>query len=300
MPSPLPELHLHLDGSLRPSTLRGLAAAARTTVPEDLLFFQGMGLGAALSRFGFTLSLLQFPAAIARVAGEICDDARAEGVSTLEIRFAPQLHRGASSAAIVDAALEGIAGRAGLILCGLFGEPPEILDGLVELAAQRRGVVGVDLAGGPASSHVFRLEDYQAPFAKARRLGLGRTVHAAEGRSPEEIKTAINLLFAERLGHATTLLDDPAALALVLENNVLIEACPTSNLHTGVIAKPEDHPLPKWLSAGVRATVCSDNTLLSATTTREEHERALRIPGMSSALLARAIEYGHAGAFHRE
>ena len=296
----LPELHLHLDGSLRPSTLRELAAAAHASVPGDLLFFQGMGLGAALSRFNFTLSLIQSPAAVARVASEICEDAHEGGVSTLEIRFAPQLHRGASSAAIVDAALEGIAGRAGLILCGLFGEPPEVLLGLVDLAATLRGVVGIDLAGGPAPFHAFRLEDYAAPYQRARRLGLGRTVHAAEGRSPEEIKTAINVLGAQRLGHATTLLDDPAALALVLENNVLIEACPTSNLHTGVIAKPEDHPLPKWLQAGVRVTVCSDNTLFSATTAREEHERALRIPGMTGALLARAIEHGHAGAFGRE
>src|SRR6185369_6374685 len=125
LPHPLADLHRHLDGSLRPSTIAELAREAGVRVPDDLAFSPGMGLDAALSRFAFTLSLLQSPAAVKRVAAEICEDAAAEGVTTLEIRFAPQLHRGAGIEAIVEAAITGIAGRAGLILCGLYGEPPE-------------------------------------------------------------------------------------------------------------------------------------------------------------------------------
>src|SRR5690349_3610180 len=117
----LPDLHRHLDGSLRASTLRELAARSGREVPADLAFHAGMGLGDALAKFAFTLSVLQEPAAVTRIAAEICEDALAGGVSTLEIRFAPQLHGGASIPAIVDAALEGIDGRAGLILCGLYG-----------------------------------------------------------------------------------------------------------------------------------------------------------------------------------
>src|SRR5262245_57753071 len=113
--TPLADLHRHLDGSLRPATLAELAAQAGVKVPEDLRFHEGMGLAEALSRFAFTLSLLQTPDAVKRVAAEICEDAAAEGITTLELRFAPQLHRGAPIEAIVDAALEGAAGRAGLI-----------------------------------------------------------------------------------------------------------------------------------------------------------------------------------------
>src|SRR5437764_10133063 len=103
----LADLHRHLDGSLRETTLRELAARAGREVPRDLGFHAGMGLDAALSRFAFTLSLLQEPAEVRRVAREMCEDAAREGVTTLEIRFAPPLHRGAPIDAIVDAAVEG-------------------------------------------------------------------------------------------------------------------------------------------------------------------------------------------------
>src|SRR5262249_38079416 len=131
----LADLHRHLDGSLRPSTVAELAARQGAAVPRDLAFTTGMGLEAALSKFAFLLSLIQRPAEVRRVAGEICEDAAAEGVTALEIRFAPQLHRGAGIEAIVDAALEGAAGRAGIVLCGLYGEPPEVLHALVDAAA---------------------------------------------------------------------------------------------------------------------------------------------------------------------
>lgn len=299
LPTVLADLHRHLDGSLRPSTLGELAARAGTVVPGDLLFRAGMDLDDALARFAFTLSLLQDPAEVRRVAGEICDDASAEGVTTLEIRFAPQLHRGAAMEAIVDAALEGIAGRAGLVLCGLYGEPTSMLERLVTIAETREGVVGIDLAGGPAPVHSVRLEDYAAPFRRAAEAGIGRTVHAAEGRPPHEIRVAIERLHAQRIGHGTTLLEDGAVVDLVLAREVVIEACPTSNVHTGVIPSVEAHPLPQWLARGVRACINTDNTLLSDVNAREEHARVARIPGMTEALVARAIAHGHAARFVR-
>ena len=300
MPSlpPLADLHRHLDGSVRPSTLEELAAQHGQVVPGDLKFFKGMGLDAALATFAFTVGLLQRPQTVRRVAAEICEDALADGVDALEIRFAPQLHQGAPIAEIVDAALEGIAGRAGLILCGLYGEDPAILDGHVTLAAQRPGVVGIDLAGGPIDSHRFHLQDYSKPFGRAAKLGLGRTVHAAEGRLPGEIALAITELHAQRIGHGTTVLDDPEVADLVIEKQVTIEACPTSNMHVGVIDSVEAHPLNKWLDAGIRVCVNTDNTLLSAVTSREEHLRVLKIPGINWHKLHSLIGHGHAALFN--
>lgn len=297
--APLADLHRHLDGSLRPSTVAELAAREGVTVPRDLAFTPGMGLAGALSRFAFTLSLLRGPGEVERVAREICEDAAAEGVTTLEIRFAPQLHVGAPAAAIVDAALAGVAGRAGLVLCGLYGESISVLDELVELARTRPGVVGIDLAGGPSPAHAVRLEDYALAFRRARDLGIGRTVHAGEGRPPDEIRVAVEVLHATRIGHGTTLLDDRAVTDLVVARGIVIEACPTSNVHTGVIRAVADHPLPRWLALGVRACICTDNTLLSAVDAALEHERARGIPGMTDELLARAIACGHASAFRR-
>ena len=113
----------------------------------------------------------------------------------------------------------------------------------------------------------------------------------------EEIRVAVEALFAQRIGHGTTLLDDPAIVDIVVERGVVIEACPTSNVHTGVIARVEDHPLPRWIDAGVRACVCADNTLLLATDAREELRRAARIPGMDAGKIAAVIGFGHAVAF---
>lgn len=295
----LPDLHRHLDGSLRQSTLQELAGATGRSVPRDLLFRPNMGLDEALARFRFTLSVLQGCAPVRRVAAEICEDARAEGVTTLEIRFAPQLH-GGSLPAMVDAALDGVDGRAGLILCGLYGEDPAILAEAVRVGSARRGVVGIDLAGGPAAGHAFRLDDYVEPFRAAREAGLGRTVHASEGRPPAEIRQAIELLGATRIGHGTTLLDDPTVVELVIEREVTIEACPTSNVHVGVFDSVLEHPLPQWLDRGVRACVCSDNTLLSGVSAREELDRVRRIPGMDDDKLGLVIRYGHEAAFRRE
>jgi adenosine deaminase len=293
------DLHRHLDGSIRPSTLADFASERGIEVPADLVFRPGMGLDEALSRFAFTLSLLESPEAVRRVASEICEDAASEGVSTLEIRFAPQLHRGADPATIVDAAVEGAAGRAGIILCGLYGEPLAMLSELVAIASARRGVVGIDLAGGPSPSHEIRLADYAPAYARAKQLGIGRTVHAAEGRSPSEIRVAIEELGAQRIGHGTTLLEDPEVVDLVIARGVTIEACPTSNVHTGVIASVDEHPLPKWIARGVRACINTDNTLLSAVNAPDEYRRARAIPGMTDELFERAHAFGHSAAFRR-
>lgn len=304
MSAPLPalaDLHRHLDGSLRRRTLQELAAPLGLEIPEDFGFSPGMGLDAALRCFATTLGVLQTPDAVERVAREICEDAAASGVNTLEIRFAPQLHlrRGAPMASILDAAIAGCAGRAGIVLCGLYGEPPALLEALVDLSRPRPAVVGLDLAGGPVPSHEHRLEDYAPAFARARDLGLGRTVHAGEGRPPAEIRVAIERLLARRIGHGTTLLDDPAVVDLVIAREVTIEACVTSNLHTGVIEAIDTHPIARWLERGVKVCVNTDNTLLSHVSAEQEHRRVAGIPGMTEARLRLAIAHGHAAAFGR-
>jgi adenosine deaminase len=296
---PLSDLHRHLDGSLREATLRELAADLGLDVPAQFRFWPAMGLAAALRCFELSLKVLQAAAAVRRVAGEICDDAAREGVTTLEIRFAPQLHKGSSIEAIVDAAAEGVAGRAGLVLCGLFGEDPSVLEALVRVARSRPSVVGVDLAGGPNPAHRHRLRDYSRPFSRARDLGLGRTVHAGEGRPPSEIREAVELLHAQRIGHGTTLLEDPAVTDLVRDHGVTIEACLTSNLHTGAVEELAAHPLPRLLNGGVKVTVCTDNTLFSDVDAPGEYRRAAALPGLDATAVEALAAFGHAAAFPR-
>src|SRR5262249_4409737 len=104
----------------------------------------------------------------------------------------------------------------------------------------------------------------------------------------------------QRIGHGTTLLDDPAIVELVVERGVTIEACPTSMVHTGVLPSVEAHPLAAWLDAGVRACVCADNTFFSATTAAEELRRARGIAGMTEEKLSRVVAAGHDAAFRRQ
>ncbi|MDF1660894.1 MAG: adenosine deaminase family protein [Planctomycetota bacterium] len=297
----LADLHRHLDGSLRLSTLRDLASSHNPAlvIPKDIYFHKGMGLDQALACFAVTLSVLQDPKSVTRVTAEICEDAEAEGVDCLEIRFAPQLHKGASLETIVDAALEGLDEKSTIILCALYGDPPELVDRLVEIAIPRRRVVALDLAGGPVPGHSWSMRDYSNAFQRARDHGLGRTVHAGEGRAPEEIAVAINELHALRIGHGTTLLDDFSVTDLILQKDIVIEACPSSNVHTGVISEVSAHPLKRWLELGVKVCVNTDNTLFSQIDAPTELELTRSIPGMTNDDLAQLVENGHNGRFRR-
>ena len=275
------ELHRHLDGSIRSATLHELADTYGLQVPPDLVFTDHMGLSDALARFAFTLSCLQNSNDVLRVAREMIEDAQNEGLSALEVRFAPQLHQGAPLEEIVDAAIDGLADRAGLILCGLYGEHPTVLEKLVQIGSVRDGVVGIDLAGGPAPEHRWTLMDYASAFGAAAEAGLGRTVHVSEGRPPDEIITAITHLKAQRLGHATTLMENPRATDLVLAHDVIIESCPTSNIHTGAVESIDVHPIRDWIAADIPVAICADNTLLSNTTISVEQSTLLEAQCLS-------------------
>ena len=260
------ELHCHLDGSIREAALIEFLGFD----PTDIYFRKGMGLANALRSFETTLGTLQTPDLVKQAVENLCTDLTFAGVFEAEIRFAPQLHFGAPIEEIVDAALAGLYGNKRLILCGLYGEHPKVLNRLVETARTRDKVVGIDLAGAPSPNDRWSLMDYSEPFTKARDYGLGRTVHAGEGRSPKEIEVAINFLHAQRIGHGLTVLDDWKTTDLVLQKDVLIEACLTSNYHTGCIKELSDHPMKKWMKEGIKFTICTDNTLLSQTDLENE------------------------------
>ena len=301
MIEPQTDLHRHLDGSLRESTLNDLASKFGVEIPAEFTFKPLMTLQTALQYFRTSLLLLQETPELTRVASEICDDAAEEKLERLEIRFGPHLHqqKGLRLEEVIDAVLEGVNARAGVILCGLYGDDPKLLMQFAEIAKSRPDVVALDLAGGPHGAQNFKLEDYRAAYEKACDYGIHRTVHASEGRAPEEIITAIKTLKAERLGHATTLLESPEALDLVLSEEITIESCPTSNFQCGVVPSIEEHPLGRWLEKGVKACINTDNTFFSQVNSRQEHQTSLSIHGMNENLLQQAIRNGQQAVFRR-
>jgi len=293
------DLHRHLDGSLRPETMLELGEKFNVSIPDNFHFSPNMTLEIALSFFETSLKLLQEKEELKRVAKEMVEDAKTDNVEHLEVRFGPHLHRqkNLSLEEIIDAVLDGLNGQASLILCGLYGDDPKLIESFVDLAKTRPGIVALDLAGGPAPNQNFKLSDYKTAFSKAKEMGLGRTVHASEGRDPNEIIIAINDLHAQRLGHATTLLESKEALELVLSNNITIESCPTSNWQCGVVKDLDHHPLPQWLQEGVRVCVNTDNTFFSNVNLSEELAHAEAMPGMTKELVETCIKNGFEAIF---
>lgn len=287
------DLHCHLDGSIRESALIKFLGFD----PAGIYFHKGMGLANALKSFETTLGTIQTPDLVKKAVENLCVDLTFSGVFDAEIRFAPQLHYGASIEEIVDAAQAGLYGNKTLILCGLYGEHPAVLDRLVEVARTREKVVGIDLAGAPSPSHRWSLMDYSDAFTKAREYGLGRTVHAGEGRPAKEIEVAINFLHAQRIGHGLSVLDDWRTMDLILEKDILIEACLTSNYHTGCIKEYSDHPMKKWIKEGIKFTLCSDNMLLSQTDIENEMHLARVHCGLTKDEILQTQLWGREKAF---
>jgi adenosine deaminase len=261
------ELHLHIDGSLRLSTLKEWCP----NVPDDFGFKIGMNLQDCLACFATTVGALNSPKRLARVVQEICQDQRALGIDKTELRFAPHIHR-ASASEMIAAASENLEEGFTLVLCGLFGDSPDVLSELIELSKKYPNVVGIDLAGAPSKVHKFKLKDYQDVFRMAKSYGFKTTAHLGEGRPPSEIIDALHLLNLNRIGHGCSLLEDNRAKELIIEKHIVVEACPTSNIHVGVYQNIKEHPIKEWIREGVLVTVCSDNTLMSRTNTIRELE----------------------------
>lgn len=286
---PKAELHVHLDGSLRLATLLDLA---RTAKKVDLLPADDEdGLARALEKidgsasleeylawFGYSIPVMQSADALYRIAYELAEDAAAENVRYLEVRYGPILHteEGLTLDAVDDAVLAGLRAaerdfgiRTGVIVCGLRDRFESASLAQAELAVRHRdrGVVGFDLAGGergnPADMH-------GAAFYAARKHLLNITIHAGESFGPASIRQALFKCGAHRIGHGVTLGQDPELLRYFVDRQIPLEVCPTSNVQTHVVASYEAHPVAEYVRAGVPVTINTDNRLFSHTTVTDE------------------------------
>lgn len=287
---PKAELHCHLDGSVRPATLLDLGRELGVPMPETspdalahhMYVRDARHLEDYLTRFDVTLAVMQGAGAIERIAFELGEDAAAEGVRYIEVRFAPVLNQrwGLSLDATVEAVLRGlgraqaahgIVGR--VIVCGLRHLSPDISLELARLAVtfRGRGVVGFDLAGGeaghPASMH-------RAAFLHAREHGMFCTCHAGEGAGPESVADAVHRCGAQRIGHGTRLIEDLRLTDELARDGIAIEACLTSNVQTHAAADFASHPLRAYFDRGMRVSLSTDNRLMSGTTLTAEYAHA--------------------------
>jgi adenosine deaminase len=289
---PKAELHCHLDGSVRPTTLLDLGREYGVPMPETsadalahhMYVRDARHLEDYLTRFDVTLGVMQSERALERISFELGEDAAADGVRYIEVRFAPVLNQrwGLSLEEAVEASLRGLAraqaahgivGR--IIVCGLRHLSPDVSLELARLAVafQGKGVVGFDLAGGeaghPASAH-------RAAFLHAREHGMFCTCHAGEGAGPESVADAVHVCGAQRIGHGTRLIEDPRLTDELAKNGIAIEACLTSNVQTHAAKDYESHPLRAYFERGMRVTLNTDNRLMSGTTLIAEYAHAAK------------------------
>lgn len=258
-----------------------------------------------LTRFDVTLSVMQGARALERITYELAEDAAADGVRYIEIRYAPVLNqqRKLSLEEVVEAPLRalerarhdhGVTGR--LIICALRHLPPAVSLELAQLAVsyQGRGVVGFDLAGGeaghPASVH-------RAAFAHAREHGMFCTCHAGEGDGAASVREAVHVCGAQRIGHGTRLGEDPRLADDLAERGIIIEACLTSNVQTRAVASYESHPLRGWFDRGLRVTLNTDNRLMSGVTLTDEYAHAAEKLEFGLDDLCTIARQGFEGAF---
>ncbi len=284
---PKAELHVHLDGSLRPETMIDLARKARVALPSYeaealrrfMLVDDAANLEDYLHRFDFTIPLLQSPDAIERVAYEMVEDAARDNVRYLEVRYCPHLSQreGLTLDEVMQAELRGLARGerdfgviARVINCSLRHYNPSISTEIAQcsVAYRNRGVVAFDLAGGEAGRPPGI---HRAAFDIAARGLLGITVHAGEAAGAESIAEAIHLCHADRIGHGTRLYESPELQAYVRDRRILIEVNITSNVQTHAVPQAAEHPVRGYFDAGLNVTLCTDGWLMAGVSLSDEY-----------------------------
>ncbi len=313
---PKTELHVHLDGSLRPETLIELGELSGKDLPstgpaelaEHMLAEDTRNLEEYLAKFETTLSVLQHADALERVAFELAEDNARENVRYLEVRYSPILHtrEGLPLTEAVKAPLRGLKRaeeqygiRTGLIICGIRDMEAHTSRDLADLtvAFKGQGVVAFDLAG---AEYNYPAKKHRDAFFTVINRNMATTIHAGEAYGPESIHQALHYCRANRIGHGTRLYEDPDLMQFVIDFRVPLEICLTSNVQTGAVASYAEHPVRRYFDAGVVVTLNTDNRLMSGTTVTDEYWKAHEHLGFTWEELRQVARMGFESAFlHR-
>lgn len=301
-------LHDHLDGGLRPASIVEIAQATGydglpETDPEALgNWFREAADSGSLERyletFSHTCAVMQTRDALVRVAAECAEDLAADGVVYAEVRYAPEQHleQGLALEEVVEAVNEGFregerraleAGhriRVGALLTAMR-HAARALE-IAELANKYRdnGVVGFDIAGAEAGFPPTRHLD---AFEYLKRENNHFTIHAGEAFGLPSIWQALQWCGADRLGHGVRIIDDIKVAddgsvelgrlaSYVRDKRIPLELCPSSNLQTGAAPSYAEHPIGLLRRLRFRATVNTDNRLMSGTSMTEEFAHLVR------------------------
>ena len=317
---PLAELHCHLGGAVSPAIMWGIAHAQGIRLPsKDYWEFRemitvskrhGRSFDGYLHLFHWTELIQSSPLAVERSTYEVIGGAyRKNHITTMELRFNPmKRNRGGEQDLdhIISAAIRGMDRatleypvKPGLILCLDRAFPAHLNEIIVEkaIAYRHRGVVGIDIAGPESST--FDPADYKASFRRARKQGLGITVHTGESGPVEEVARVIEHLEPSRLGHGVKSAYDERTMGMISERGITLELCPTSNLNSRVVSGWDEFA---WIfdtfeKHKVRYTINTDGPEMLKTYIRDEMASLARHGILSVEQQERAVAWAREASF---
>ena len=290
MTFPKIELHVHLEGTVRASTLLQIARRNGVSLPADTVeglagLYEFTDFAHFLQVWALTTGALRTKQDFQQVVLDYAAEAARHGAVYLEGIFSPSepVARGASYEEVFDGYCDGAAEaweRHGVRV----RLTPEVTRGFTveeaELTARHavanagRGVVGLGLGGSEAQ---FPPESYRRAFAIAREGGLGSVPHAGEAVGVVSIRAALDVLGADRLRHGIRAVDDPGLMREIANRGVVLDVCPISNLRTRVVPSLAEHPLPVLVAAGIACSVSTDDPAMFDTDLSADYAAAASI-----------------------
>ena len=318
---PKAHLHLHFTGSMRPATLADLAATHGIRLPETLrehhllrLTPDERGWFRFQRLYDAARAVVRDEQAMRRIVLEAAEDDAAEGSGWLELQVDPTSYApfvgGLTPALeiVLDAAHEASATTGcdvAIVVAASRIRHPLDARTLARLAARNAGdgpgqVVGFGLSNDERRGTT---EEFAAAFAIAARAGLAAVPHSGELLGPDHVRTTLEALHPDRLGHGVRSAEDPALLARIADAGIGLEVCPTSNVALGVYPTLADVPLRRLVDAGARLALGADDPLLFGPRLAAQYRAARDVHGFTDdelAAVARAsIEVSRAPAHVR-
>ena len=270
------ELHVHLDGSIRPTTISELLdISLEEAIKLSTVSNKTNSLKEYLDKFDIPLKIMQTKENLVRVSKELAEELQKDNVIYAEIRFAPNKHleQGLTLDEIITSILTGLKEvpmKTNLILCMMrgdsFAENLEVIKYAKKYLGQ--GVVGIDLAGNEAQ---YPVNDYKELFDIAKKESIPFTIHAGEADGPSSVINAIHI-GAKRIGHGVHAIESEEALNLIKEKDIALEVCPKSNLDTNMYSTLDKHPIKKLYDQKIKITLNTDNRTVSNITLNKTYK----------------------------
>jgi aminodeoxyfutalosine deaminase len=302
--APKIELHVHLEGAIRPATLLDIARRNNLSLPANTVegltaLYEFTDFKHFLEVWVLTTNCLRTADDFREIVVDYAAEAASFGAVYLEAIFSPseRVQRGLAWDEIFTGYTEG-AVEARELHGVTIQFTPDLYRGLdlgiaeecarTAVRYRDRGVVGLGLGGMETATPAAA---YQSAFDIARDGGLALVPHAGEGAGPESVREVLEL-GAARIRHGIRAAEDPGLLKEIARRGLVLDVCPTSNLRTRVVPSLAEHPLPLLREAGVRCTINTDDPAMFGTDLGREYEVAAEL-GVSA---ADAYAAGVAGA----